>query len=133
MRGCCWYGGLDPCNSSSGYIPMNNNSSGPQCYYSNIATQDLYFFGHGHNYKLAISEFTTLAGSIPLPPRYIFGVFFSRYWAYNEPDEKQIIKEYAIEHMIPLDVLVIDMDWHKTFYKAMFEGQKDQAGESPGK
>ena len=53
----------------------------PGCYYGTQADQDLYLLGHGHDYKAAIKEFTMLSGDIPLPPRYTFGVFFSRYWA----------------------------------------------------
>ena len=78
-----------------------------------------------------VFEFTRLAGSIPLPPRYIFGVFFSRYWAYAEYEERQIITEY-IQHDVPLDVLVTDMDWHITFYKLAENGTKDQAGQGIG-
>ncbi len=29
-------------------------------------------------------------------------------------------------HGVPLDVLVLDMDWHITFYKEAAEGKKDQ-------
>ena len=28
-----------------------------------------------------------VAGRIPLPPRYAFGVFYSRYWAYDDIGE----------------------------------------------
>ena len=102
------------------------------CFYSSQAPQDLYIFGHGHSYKQALFEFTRLSGSIPLPPRYIFGVFFSRYWAYAEYDERDIVTEY-LEHDIPLDVIVTDMDWHKTFYKlANLNGTRDQAGQHIG-
>ena len=101
------------------------------CFYSSQAQQDLYLFGHGRHYTKALYEFTRLAGAIPLPPRYIFGVFFSRYWAYAEYEERQIIAEY-IQHDIPLDVLVVDMDWHKTFYKLMSNGTRDQAGQGIG-
>ncbi|CAM2719738.1 unnamed protein product [Rotaria socialis] len=97
------------------------------CFYSSQSQQDLYLFGHGRLYSQALFEFTRLAGSIPLPPRYIFGVFFSRYWAYAEYEERQIITEY-IQHDVPLDVLVTDMDWHITFYKLTANGTKDQAG-----
>ncbi|CAF1309523.1 unnamed protein product [Rotaria sp. Silwood1] len=101
------------------------------CFYSSQSQQDLYLFGHGHAYSQALFEFTRLAGSIPLPPRYIFGIFFSRYWAYAEYEERQIITEY-IQHDIPLDVLVIDMDWHKTFYKLLSNGTQDQADQEIG-
>jgi len=102
-----------------------------QCFYPSQAQQDLYLFGHGHAYQQAMLEFTRLAGSIPLPPRYVFGVFFSRYWAYAEYEERQIVTEY-IQHDVPLDVIVTDMDWHITFYKQASQGKKDQAGESIG-
>ena len=101
------------------------------CFYSSQAQQDLYLFGHGRAYSQALSEFTGLSGAIPLPPRYIFGVFFSRYWAYAEYDERQIVAEY-IQHDIPLDVLVVDMDWHKTFYKLAENDTRDQAGQTIG-
>ncbi|CAF3801438.1 unnamed protein product [Rotaria sordida] len=101
------------------------------CFYSLQSQQDLYLFGHGHAYSQALFEFTRLTGSIPLPPRYIFGIFFSRYWAYAEYEERQIITEY-IQHDIPLDVLVIDMDWHKTFYKLLSNSTQDQADQEIG-
>ena len=44
---------------------------------------DWYFFGYGHDYRTAIYDFTRVAGKVPVPPRYAFGVFFSRWWAYN--------------------------------------------------
>jgi alpha-glucosidase len=91
----------------------------------------LYFFGHGHDYKVALKEFTMLSGRIPLPPRYAFGVYYSRYWAYNDIGEMEIVDNYE-QRGIPLDVLVTDMDWHITFYKEAREGKKDLAGQSIG-
>ena len=41
------------------------------------------------------------------------------------------MRDYA-QHDIPLDVLVIDMDWHMTFYKQASRGVRDQAGEGIG-
>ena len=111
LRGCCY-----------------DNSV---CFYSSQAQQDLYLFGHGRTYAQALFEFTRLSGAIPLPPRYVFGVFFSRYWAYAEYEERNIITEY-IQHDVPLDVLVTDMDWHITFYKLDSNGTRDQAGQNIG-
>ena len=37
------------------------------------ARQDLYFFGYGHDYKAALSDYVKVAGKIPLPPRWAFG------------------------------------------------------------
>ncbi|MDX2114538.1 MAG: glycoside hydrolase family 31 protein [Planctomycetota bacterium] len=75
------------------------------------AALDWYFFGFGHDYKAALRDFTRVAGPIPLPPRYVFGVWWSRYWEYSDEELKKLIHEFR-EHDVPLDVLVIDMDWH---------------------
>ncbi len=48
-----------------------------------------------------------------LPPRYAFGYWWSRWWAYSEHEFKQLIKDFE-DYRIPLEVLVIDMDWHYT-------------------
>lgn len=76
--------------------------------------QNWYFFGYGHDYKKALYDFTHVAGKIPIPPRFAFGVWWSRYWAYTDQEFKQLVNEFEI-HDVPLDVLVIDMDWHLTF------------------
>lgn len=72
---------------------------------------DWYFYGYGHDYKAALADFTKVAGRIPLPPRFVFGSWWSRYWAYSDAELRQLVKEFR-EHDVPLDVLVIDMDWH---------------------
>ncbi|MDR2041110.1 MAG: glycoside hydrolase family 31 protein [Tannerella sp.] len=72
---------------------------------------DYYFLGYGHDYKQALRDFTEIAGKIPLPPLYVFGYWYSKYQRYSEQDFKNIVNEIG-ENGIPLDVLVIDMDWH---------------------
>ncbi len=93
--------------------------------------QDWYFFGHGHDYKQALKDFTLVAGKIPMPPRFAFGTWWSRYWAYTDEEFKHLVAEFE-EHNVPLDVLVIDMDWHPTFGVKWWENKLDQAGQRLG-
>lgn len=72
---------------------------------------DWYFFGHGRDYAAALNDFALVSGRIPVPPRYALGVWWSRYWAYSDAELKGLVGEFA-SHGVPLDVLVIDMDWH---------------------
>ena len=72
---------------------------------------DWYFFGHGHDYARALRDFTAVAGSVPLPPRYVFGAWWSRYWPYSDRELIALVEEFR-EQDVPLDVLIIDMDWH---------------------
>ena len=72
---------------------------------------DWYFLGYGHDYKAALGDFVRVAGRIPLPPAYLFGYWYSRYWAYTQSEFMQIVNEIE-RNQIPLDVMIFDMDWH---------------------
>jgi alpha-glucosidase len=93
--------------------------------------QDLYLFAYGHDYKQALYDYTLVAGKIPLPPRFTFGTWWSRYWAYTDTEFEELVRGFQ-EHDIPLDVLVIDMDWHPTFGVKWWENKKDQSGHTLG-
>ncbi len=72
---------------------------------------DWYFFAYGDDFPQALLDFTKIAGPIPLPPRYVFGAWWSRYWPYRDQDLVALVGEFR-QHDVPLDVLVVDMDWH---------------------
>ena len=75
--------------------------------------QDWYFMAYGHDYKAALKDFTVFAGKMPLPPRFTFGYWWSRYWAYTDKEMRTLVDKFDA-YDIPLDVLVVDMDWHYT-------------------
>jgi len=75
--------------------------------------QDWYFMAYGHDYKKALKNYTLFAGKMPLPPRYAFGYWWSRYWLYSDKEFRNLIDNFHA-YQIPLDVLVVDMDWHYT-------------------
>ncbi|MBD3408645.1 MAG: DUF5110 domain-containing protein, partial [Ignavibacteriales bacterium] len=88
-------------NDFSGFLPREN-----------VAT-DLYFFGYGRDYKRALAEFAAVSGRVPIPPRYAFGLWYSRYWAYTDREALATIDEFE-RRGLPLDVFILDMDWHET-------------------
>ncbi|MCC6397181.1 MAG: DUF5110 domain-containing protein [Bacteroidetes bacterium] len=93
--------------------------------------QDWYFFGYGRDYKGLLGDFVNIAGRIPMPPRFAFGTWWSRYWAYTDEEFKELVREFRLHH-VPLDVLVVDMDWHLTFDMRWEKDVKDQAGQRLG-
>lgn len=93
--------------------------------------QDWYFFGYGHDYRSALGDFVRVAGRIPLPPRFAFGTWWSRYWAYTDAEFRDLVEEFE-NYRVPLDVLVIDMDWHLTFTMRWSKEVLDQAGQRLG-
>ena len=74
---------------------------------------DWYFLGYGHEYKKCIRDYTKVGGRVPLPPKYIMGYWYSRYWSYKQDEFLQIVKD-AEEYDVPMDVLIMDMGWHKS-------------------
>ncbi|MDR0865861.1 MAG: glycoside hydrolase family 31 protein [Candidatus Symbiothrix sp.] len=87
--------------------------------------QDLYFMAYGNDYKTAIKDFTLFAGKTPLPPRFVFGYWWSRYWAYSDNELRDVAANFK-QYNIPLDVLVVDMDWHETDSLFARKDQYDQ-------
>jgi len=76
-------------------------------------SQDLYFFGYGHDIPALLRDYTQLAGEVPLIPRYILGNWWSRYWAYTQDELQSLMQEFR-ERDVPLSVCIVDMDWHIT-------------------
>jgi hypothetical protein len=72
---------------------------------------DWYFFGYGHDYPAAVQDYQLFGGSAPLIPRWQLGAWWSRYWPYTDPELRELVEDFAT-HDLPLDVVVIDMDWH---------------------
>jgi len=103
-------------DDSRGYIFDNGGDDGWQWVAERDTTagsQDWYFMAYGHDYKAALRDFTLFAGRVPLPPRYAFGYWWSRYWAYSDKELRRLVDKFD-SYDIPLDVLVVDMDWHYT-------------------
>ena len=94
------------------------------------AGQDLYLFAYGHDYKAALKAYTQVAGRIPMPPKFAFGYWWSRYWAYTDDEFLALGREFR-ERQIPIDIMVIDMDWHETWPGAA-RRTKDDRGQGIG-
>jgi alpha-glucosidase (family GH31 glycosyl hydrolase) len=95
--------------------------------------QDLYFLGYGHRYRQALADYAKVAGREPMPPRFAFGYWWSRYWNYSDSEMRELVTDFD-RYRIPLDVAVIDMDWHRTddlSWDARYV-KRDAVGESLG-
>ncbi|QDE40873.1 DUF5110 domain-containing protein [Luteibacter pinisoli] len=95
--------------------------------------QDWYFFGYGHDFRAALSDFAAISGPQPIPPRFVFGYWWSRYWNYSDEELRTLGARFEKER-IPLDVLVLDMDWHTTPGLSLRPGHEhhDEFGEQSG-
>jgi len=76
------------------------------------ANLDWYLFAYGNDFPAALRTLAIIAGVVPTPRKYALGSWFSRYWPYTSEEFRGIALEYA-SHGFPLDVMVLDMDWHR--------------------
>lgn len=72
---------------------------------------DWYLLAYGHDYKAALRDGARVFGRQPLPPRYAFGYWWCRYWAYTDQELEQLVQMFNAMQ-VPIDVMVVDMDWH---------------------
>jgi len=88
---------------------------------------DVYLFCYGKDYQRALKELCDVSGKIPLPPRFTFGSWYSRWYSYTSEDYRNLVKEYE-EKGYPLDVLVWDMEWHDRKATKGFWGDRGWTG-----
>ncbi len=72
---------------------------------------DVYLFAYGNDHKSALRDAASLFGPQPLPPRFAFGYWYSRYYAYTDRELIDLAEQFD-QMAVPLDVMVVDMDWH---------------------
>jgi len=78
---------------------------------TSVDNEDFYFFAHGFDYIGALTDYTQIGGKTIMPPKQASGVWWSRWYDINSLDVQEIVSEYE-SHSLPLDVFVLDMDWH---------------------
>ena len=112
--GCCFDAGA--ADTANGHAAMWNYV--PWCYHPTPPVNtpgytDFYVFARGRDYKGTLRDFKELSGPVPLLPRYSLGPMFSRWMAYHDWEEREVVDMYA-RNGVPLDVMIVDMDWVRT-------------------
>ena len=90
--------------------------------------RDLVVFAYGHDYKGCLGDYVKVAGRIPLPPRWAFGYWWSRYWLYSDREVRDLVREIK-SYGIPLDVFILDMEWHETWNIGRRTDLRDEFGQ----
>lgn len=93
--------------------------------------QDLYLFAYGHDYKQALADYVLVAGRAPMPPKYTLGYWWSRYWQYSDNEFVDLVNKLKSMD-VPIDVLIVDMDWHETWGLRKSNSPKDEYGQRIG-
>lgn len=73
---------------------------------------DWYLFGYGTEYVKALQSLTAISGNVPIVRKHVLGSWYCRWHDYTADDFREIVKEYKL-HDFPLDIMVMDMGWHR--------------------
>lgn len=73
---------------------------------------DGYLFCYGRNYQQTLTDFYQLTGPTPLLPRFALGNWWSRYYRYTQAEYQALMRKFD-QKKVPINVSVLDMDWHK--------------------
>lgn len=79
---------------------------------------DLYLFGFGYDYIKAVKTLYKITGNPLLPPKQIFGNWWSKYYAYHDYELVALVDKFRDLHL-PFSILMVDMDWHITEIKGL--------------
>lgn len=92
-------------------LDCNDWWSDDKTFYKHNSNIDLYLIAAERNYPLALMEYRKIAGSIPIHPRYAHGIWWTRWYNMLDIDVLEQVEQHIV-HSLPLDVLILDMNWH---------------------
>jgi alpha-glucosidase (family GH31 glycosyl hydrolase) len=112
---CAWgvvsQSGWTTIDDSHNYVVSSVNNSWFSASEKNANNVDLYFLGHGANYRQALQDYVNLAGKTPMIHRAMLGAWWTRWYDFDNGDVERLVGIFEKES-VPLDVLVLDMNWH---------------------
>lgn len=96
-------------NAAIGYLDLDSKHAN-SLNYETISGRKTYQVIAGDSWCDLIDQYTELTGKQPLPPRWAFGNFSSRFGYHSEKETRETVNKF-IEDSIPLDAVIIDIYW----------------------
>lgn len=96
-------------NPQVGYLDFDSRKDGT-LRYEVIGGRKTYQVVAGDSWDELMANYTGLTGRQPLPPRWAFGNFASRFGYKTERETRAVVERFAKEK-IPLDAVVLDLFW----------------------
>jgi len=79
-----------------------------------------YYFIYGPSFKKILKRYTDITGRAPVPPKWSFGLWMSKFGYRNREEVEKVCRELR-ERDIPCDVIHIDPYWMKKGHWCDFE------------
>ncbi len=96
-------------NTASGWLDIAHYESGV-LQFDAVAGRTAYQIVAGDSWPALIRNYTDVTGRQPLPPRWAFGNFASRFGYRTEEETRDVVRRYR-QADIPLDAVVLDLYW----------------------
>jgi oligosaccharide 4-alpha-D-glucosyltransferase len=96
-------------NAAIGYLDLDSKKDNTLVY-ETISGRKTYQVIIGDTWYEITSNYTSLTGKQPLPPRWAFGNFSSRFGYHTQEEVERTIQKFE-ESKIPVDAIILDLYW----------------------
>ncbi|MHA7059054.1 glycoside hydrolase family 31 protein [Aquimarina sp. M1] len=96
-------------NAPVGFLDIDSKKDNTLSY-ETIDGRKTYQVVAGDDWKDLMDQYTDLTGKQPLPPRWAFGNFASRFGYHSEKETKETIAKFKNDS-IPVDAVILDIYW----------------------
>ncbi len=96
-------------NTASGFLDIGKTDSDTLTFEA-VGGRQSYIFFAGKSYPEIINNYVDVTGKQPLPPRWMFGNFASRFGYTSQQEVLDTVERFKQEDF-PLDAVIIDLYW----------------------
>lgn len=96
-------------NPETGYLDLDSEKNNTIAFETTGGNKTFQFIV-GADFDEILEAYTRLTGTQPLPPRWAFGNFASRFGYHSEEETRNVVNRFAADS-IPLDAVILDLYW----------------------
>jgi alpha-glucosidase (family GH31 glycosyl hydrolase) len=96
-------------NPEIGYLDLDSKKDN-SLIYETIGGRKTYQVVVGDDWKDLVENETALLGRQPMPPRWMFGNFASRFGYHSQAEAEKVVEKFR-KDSIPLDAIIFDLYW----------------------
>lgn len=96
-------------NEAIGYLDLDSKKDNT-LEYETISGRKTYQVIVGNSWEDLVKNYTDLTGKQPLPPRWAFGNFSSRFGYHTQEEVEKTIRKFE-DSKIPVDAIILDLYW----------------------